>query len=169
MAPLPNTGSKDGTNVYAAAYVSRAVAVLRRTASGALQQPADRSACINRDASMGCARARAIGAATAIAIDPDDAPYTSARSTRASRSSLDASAATLITTEGEGKDLAKGRRVTRLVASDRKPAASAGRPSRKSSALAPGCSGASRSARGATVLDESKRSRRRWGEQCRPA
>ena len=71
MAPLPNTGSKDGTNVYAAAYVSRAVAVLRRTASGALQQPADRSACINRDASMGCARARAIGAATAVAIDPD--------------------------------------------------------------------------------------------------
>jgi DNA-binding beta-propeller fold protein YncE len=63
--------SADGANVYAAAYVSRAVAVLRRTTSGALQQPADSSACINRDASNGCAGARAIGAATAVAIDPD--------------------------------------------------------------------------------------------------
>jgi DNA-binding beta-propeller fold protein YncE len=63
--------SPDGANVYAAAYISRAVAVLQRTASGALRQPAGTSACINSDGSKGCARARAIGAATAVAIDPE--------------------------------------------------------------------------------------------------
>ncbi len=62
--------SPDGANVYAAAHGSRAVAVLERTASGALTQSAGTSACINSDASNGCAPARAIGAATAVAIDP---------------------------------------------------------------------------------------------------
>jgi DNA-binding beta-propeller fold protein YncE len=63
--------SPDSASVYAAAYTSRAVAVLERTASGALTQAADAGGCIDADGAGGCARARAIGAATAIAIAPD--------------------------------------------------------------------------------------------------
>lgn len=62
--------SPDGANVYAASYTSRAVAELRRTATGALRQPAGNAGCVSGDGADGCARARAIGAATGIAIDP---------------------------------------------------------------------------------------------------
>ncbi|MCA1678023.1 MAG: lactonase family protein [Actinobacteria bacterium] len=62
--------SRDGANVYAASYVSRAVAVLRRTPTGALRQPAGTAGCVSANGAGGCAHARAIGAATAIAIDP---------------------------------------------------------------------------------------------------
>ena len=63
--------SSDGASVYGAAFVSRAVAVLRRTASGALRQAAGPGGCIAGEGGHGCSRARAVGAPTAIAISPD--------------------------------------------------------------------------------------------------
>jgi DNA-binding beta-propeller fold protein YncE len=65
--------SADGNNVYVAAALSDAVDVLARDpATGALTQATDGTGCLASTPQSGCATARALKGADAVAISPDD-------------------------------------------------------------------------------------------------
>jgi DNA-binding beta-propeller fold protein YncE len=63
--------SADGDNVYAAAAISGAIAVLDRRADGTLRQPPPPRGCLAESTADGCARARVTGGADAVAVSPD--------------------------------------------------------------------------------------------------
>jgi DNA-binding beta-propeller fold protein YncE len=63
--------SADGENVYAAAAISGAVAVLDRGADGTLTQPPPPRGCLAESTANGCAPARVTGGADAVAVSPD--------------------------------------------------------------------------------------------------
>jgi DNA-binding beta-propeller fold protein YncE len=63
--------SPDGQNVYAAAAISGAVAVLDRGADGNLVQPPPPAGCLSQSTVDGCRSARVTGGADAVAVAPD--------------------------------------------------------------------------------------------------
>lgn len=70
-APEAIAVSPDGHNVYVAALISQAVAVLDRDQDGTLTQPPGRAGCVSRTGATGCADGRGLVAALDVAISPD--------------------------------------------------------------------------------------------------
>jgi DNA-binding beta-propeller fold protein YncE len=63
--------SPDGRNVYAAAAISGAVAVLDRSTGGTLTQSPPPAGCLSESTVDGCRSARVTGGADAVAVAPD--------------------------------------------------------------------------------------------------